>query len=44
MPWADKAPTPVVMNFHGDADPLVPYAHAQRLQQAMDKAGEKNSC
>ena len=33
---------PAVLTIHGDADPLVPYAHAQRLQQAMDKAGEKN--
>jgi acetyl esterase/lipase len=33
---------PVVLTIHGDADPLVPYAHAVRLRQAMDKAGEKN--
>lgn len=33
---------PAVLTIHGDADPLVPYAHALRLQQAMDKAGEKN--
>jgi acetyl esterase/lipase len=33
---------PAVLTIHGDADSLVPYAHALRLQQAMDKAGEKN--
>jgi acetyl esterase/lipase len=33
---------PAVLTIHGDADPLVPYAHAVRLQQAMDKAGERN--
>jgi acetyl esterase/lipase len=33
---------PAVLTIHGDADPLVPYAHALRLQQAMNKAGEKN--
>jgi len=33
---------PAVLTIHGDADPLVPYAHALRLQQAMDKAGERN--
>jgi acetyl esterase/lipase len=33
---------PAVLTIHGDADPLVPYAQALRLQQAMDKAGEKN--
>lgn len=33
---------PAVLTIHGDADPLVPYAHAVRLKQAMDKAGEKN--
>jgi acetyl esterase/lipase len=33
---------PAVLTIHGDADPLVPYAHAVRLRQAMDKAGEKN--
>ncbi|USX29464.1 alpha/beta hydrolase [Oxalobacteraceae bacterium OTU3CINTB1] len=33
---------PAVLTIHGDADPLVPYAHALRLRQAMDKAGQKN--
>jgi len=33
---------PPVLTIHGDADPLVPYAHALRLRQAMDKAGQKN--
>ena len=33
---------PAVLTIHGDADALVPYSHAQRLQQALDKAGVKN--
>ena len=33
---------PAVLTIHGDADPLVPYSHAVRLKQAMDKAGERN--
>lgn len=33
---------PAVLTIHGDADPLVPYAHALRLREAMNKAGEKN--
>lgn len=37
-----RANGPAVLTIHGDADPLVPYAHATRLHQAMDKAGEKN--
>jgi len=37
-----RAAGPAVLTIHGDADPLVPYAHATRLHQAMDKAGEKN--
>lgn len=34
--------TPPVLTIHGDADPLVPYSHAVRLHQALDKAGVKN--
>ena len=37
-----RADGPPVLTIHGDADPLVPYAHATRLKQLMDKAGEKN--
>lgn len=34
--------SPAVVTVHGDADPLVPYAHATRLHKALDKAGVKN--
>jgi acetyl esterase/lipase len=37
-----RASGPAVLTIHGDADPLVPYAHALRLRDAMNKAGEKN--
>lgn len=37
-----RAGGPPVLTIHGDADPLVPYAHATRLHQALDKAGVKN--
>jgi acetyl esterase/lipase len=37
-----RAGAPPVLTIHGDNDPLVPYAHATRLKQAMDKAGQKN--
>ena len=33
---------PPVFTVHGDADPLVPYAHGLRLKAALDKAGVKN--
>ncbi|RJG25884.1 alpha/beta hydrolase [Massilia cavernae] len=33
---------PPVLTIHGDADPLVPYAHATRLHAALNKAGVKN--
>lgn len=33
---------PPVLTIHGDADPLVPYAHATRLHKALDKAGVRN--
>ena len=28
--------------IHGDADDVVPYSHAVRLQEALDKAGVPN--
>ena len=31
-----------VLTVHGDADPTVPYTHAVRLKQALDKAGIAN--
>jgi acetyl esterase/lipase len=37
-----RASGPAVLTIHGDADPLVPYTHALRLRDAMNKAGEKN--
>ena len=30
---------PPVLTIHGDADPTVPYAHATRFKEAMEKAG-----
>jgi acetyl esterase/lipase len=30
---------PPILTIHGDADPTVPYAHATRLQEALQKAG-----
>jgi acetyl esterase/lipase len=30
---------PPILTIHGDADPTVPYAHAVRLQEALEKAG-----
>lgn len=33
---------PPVITIHGDADPTVPYAHAIRLHQALEKEGVKN--
>ena len=33
---------PPVMTVHGDADPVVPYEHALRLQQALNAAGVVN--
>lgn len=37
-----QARGPAVLTIHGDADKLVPYAHATRLHAALDKAGVKN--
>ena len=33
---------PPILTIHGDADPIVPYAHAVRLRDALDKAGVPN--
>lgn len=38
-----RAGGPAVFTIHGDADPLVPYAHGVRLKAALDKAGVKNA-
>ena len=37
-----RAGGPAVFTIHGDADPLVPYAHGLRLKAALDRAGVKN--
>lgn len=37
-----RAGGPAVLTIHGDADPLVPYAHATRLKQALDKVSVRN--
>lgn len=34
--------SPPVITIHGDKDPTVPYSHAQRLQEALTKAGVRN--
>ncbi|HJZ78016.1 MAG TPA: alpha/beta hydrolase [Vicinamibacterales bacterium] len=34
-----RAGVPATISIHGDADPLVPYAHSTRLQDALQKAG-----
>jgi len=34
-----RAGVPPTISIHGDADPLVPYAHSTRLQEALQKAG-----
>ena len=33
---------PPIITIHGDADDVVPYSHAVRLHQALDKAGVTN--
>jgi len=33
---------PPILTIHGDADPIVPYTHATRLQEALTKAGVNN--
>jgi acetyl esterase/lipase len=37
-----RAGLPPVLTIHGDADPTVPYQHALRLREALDKAGVAN--
>ena len=34
-----RAGLPPILTIHGDAEPTVPYNHAQRLQAALEKAG-----
>jgi acetyl esterase/lipase len=34
-----RAGVPPTISIHGDADPLVPYTHSVRLQEALKKAG-----
>ena len=38
-----SANTPPILTIHGDADPLVPYSHATRLQSALEGAGVPNT-
>ncbi len=33
---------PPIITIHGDKDPVVPYSHAVRLHEALDKAGAPN--
>ena len=33
---------PPILTIHGDADPTVPYSHAVRLGEALDRAGVSN--
>jgi acetyl esterase/lipase len=33
---------PPVLTIHGDADPTVPYSHAVRLKESLDRAGVPN--
>src|SRR5262249_54956536 len=37
-----RAGLPPVLTIHGDADTTVPYAHAVRLHEALEKAGVPN--
>jgi acetyl esterase/lipase len=37
-----RAGLPPILTIHGDKDDVVPYAHATRLKEALDKAGVKN--
>jgi acetyl esterase/lipase len=37
-----RAGLPPIITIHGDADPTVPYSHAVRLQDALNKAGVPN--
>lgn len=37
-----RASIPPIITIHGDADPTVPYSHAVRLHDALNKAGVPN--
>ncbi|MBM3749505.1 MAG: alpha/beta hydrolase [Acidobacteria bacterium] len=37
-----RAGLPPVLSIHGDADPTVPYSHAVRLHQALERVGVPN--
>jgi acetyl esterase/lipase len=37
-----RAGLPPILTIHGDADPTVPYAHAVRLHESLNKAGVAN--
>ena len=37
-----RADIPPVISIHGDADPIVPYAHSTRLHEALKKANVTN--
>jgi len=37
-----RADLPPILTIHGDKDDVVPYSHATRLKEALDKAGVKN--
>ena len=37
-----RADLPPIITIHGDADPTVPYTHAVRLHEALQKAGVPN--
>ena len=39
-----RAGLPPVLTIHGDADPTVPYAQAERLQRALNDAASQTSC
>jgi acetyl esterase/lipase len=38
-----RGDAPPVLTIHGDRDDVVPYSHATRLREALDRAGVKNS-
>jgi acetyl esterase/lipase len=38
-----RAGLPPIITIHGDADPTVPYSHAVRLHEALEKAGVANA-
>ena len=38
-----SADAPPILTIHGDADPIVPYSHATRLQTALEGAGIPNT-